>query len=369
MTFDSVLSRELTDLADQVAPACSVTVDRGISEGRRGVRNRQLAGVGAGAVAVVAAVAIGVPALAPAGHASPVSQGPAAGSAVPRFSGGSDPLTVAAAFGWLPAGLNTLQVGTQPGQPDQIEATGPDPAVDFDLSVYAEGQQVIPQHFKGGIVAPHTSAPSVDGHDAYWTFVPGSSESTLEGVADLVWEYAPDAWAVLEYDAPDIGTNSAETIYKVAESVTFSGPAAQPMPFHLQQPANLPVQDASVSSTARRLINAAVDFDIAQSPTHTGSGSRLTIVAAAPGHLDIPAGSDGTTTDITVDGHKAQLETASNFSRLSVYGVNGMDVEIQASGTELTSINASGGLVAYFHTITWLGLNSVNWTTSVVGGR
>ncbi|MBR7835058.1 hypothetical protein KDL01_17415 [Actinospica durhamensis] len=406
MSFDSVLHDHLTELADEAAPPCSVVVGEGIAAGRRKANHRLAAGIGGGALAVTAAAAIGVPALLGTG-AAPTAKGntggvlPAASSTPAtvgtKLTGGTDPLSVTAEFGWLPAALTTVSAQADPQQPGTtLYATTADLSTSVELTVLPAGAHVPATHFKGGILAPHTSAPSVNGHTAYWTFVPGSSEAAADGSVDLVWEYKPNAWATLELDSvDDTGTDVISTVYKITDSITFGSPVAKPLPFQLSSPLDLPVTDAESShSTSAPTGNGWLTFGApgAKSP---GSGT-LTILTAPAGTL-IPKqsglyGSDqslpgptqtsatvgdqqalqsvtptGTTrTSITVDGHQAQLLTTRGAAQLIVLDVNGQDLELSADGPELNTINAAGGLVAYYHTITWLGSNLANWSTSVL---
>ena len=405
MSFDSVLHDHLTELADEAAPPCSVVVSQGIAAGRRKANHRLAAGLGGGALAVTAAAAIGVPALLGTG-AAPAANGDRSGvvpvgsstppGAVKQLTGGTDPLTVTAEFGWLPAALSTASSQVDPQEPGTaLNAATADLSIGIELTVLPRGAQVPATHFKGGIVTPHTSAPSVNGHTAYWTFVPGSSEADADGSVDLAWEYEPNAWATLEYDSTDTGTDVTSTVYKIADSITFGSPVAKPLPFQLTSPPDLPVTDAESSrSTSAPTGYGWLTFG---GPGAKGPGSGTLTILTAPAGTLIPKQSSlyasgqnlpsptptstadkgqqaqqfltstGTTrTPITVDGHQAQLLTTRTTAQLVVLDVNGQDLELTAEGPELTTINAAGGLVAYYRTITWLGTDPANWSTSVI---
>jgi hypothetical protein len=51
---------------------------------------------------------------------------------------------------------------------------------------------------------------------------------------------------------------------------------------------------------------------------------------------------------------------------LYVFGVNGFDVQLIASGSVLAKLDRTGGLVGLFHNIKILGGDPANWTTSPV---
>jgi hypothetical protein len=65
----------------------------------------------------------------------------------------------------------------------------------------------------------------------------------------------------------------------------------------------------------------------------------------------------------TLRGHPAYYQ-APGF--LYVYGVNGFDVQMEASGAVLAKVNKTGGVVGLFRKMEVLGTDQANWTTNPV---
>lgn len=391
MNFDSSLTEQLALLADEPAPATSADVDRAVADGRRKAAGRKAIGAATGTAAVVGAVALAAAlgtSLPGGGRSAAI-----AGSGSSSYSGlsGTDPLLPAASFSALPAGyLAGAQVET--GQPDDIVAVDPATRTMITVTVYRAGQSVPDPHFKGAVLAPQTKAPRVDGADAYWYWVPGSVEAAQDGTIELVWEYAPDAWASLTYDSPDTSTAATPLVYQVAEHVRFGGPAAVPLPFHLTAPGKLPVTGAgylpstdlghpwfagvtfgTVGASATD-VSRAKFISISVAPAVAGAeqadesadGKVGSPVPTAPTALGNPPQS--TESQTTVDGYPALAQSASDGGAiLRVYGVDGLDIDILVGSGAMPAVRAEGGIDTLFSSITWLGANPANWTTHVIG--
>ena len=53
-------------------------------------------------------------------------------------------------------------------------------------------------------------------------------------------------------------------------------------------------------------------------------------------------------------------------SLVYVYGVNGFDVQIIATGSVLAKLNQTGGVAGLFHRLTVFGTDQANWTTNPI---
>jgi hypothetical protein len=79
-----------------------------------------------------------------------------------------------------------------------------------------------------------------------------------------------------------------------------------------------------------------------------------------------PSAADIRTT--TVDGHSARIVTKAGFQVLVVHDVNGFDVRLGVGGAQaLSLVNEAGGIVGYYHTITFSQSDPATWTVNVLG--
>jgi hypothetical protein len=170
------------------------------------------------AAAAVAAVALAVSAAAPPRNTGPVNSGPGAPHQFSVF----DPYL---SFGWLPAGVSSLEGGTSRQQVWLTAGHKLDSPMTWSITIYAAGQCHLTSPAPAGSQTPAASAPAarptrtagagaklkcrgpqgvpetitgrapaVDGHRAYWA-------GPL-----LAWQYARNGWA--EMDVPWIRRGS-----------------------------------------------------------------------------------------------------------------------------------------------------------------
>lgn len=309
-----------------------------------GLRGMLLAG---GVAAVAAAVAVAVTAQVgtrPATlHTSPAAQSE-------KYA---DPLVERAAFGWLPSGLHTNGYTADHQEQRYFQATAQGAGrlgASVTLTAYAPGKEPILPHLPGGIPAKRIPAASINGHSAYWIFQPDASgQSSFE----LRWRYAPRSWADLEGVGLH-GSDSALTAmaYKIARSATLGGTRPIAMPLHVGGvPGGMTPKRTVLNNGAFDQVSAILDY-IVKEPT---SALTIGIVRSSDS-----AGRPQPNTQL--DGHPAYRTTGA----LYVFGVNGFDVQIDASGSVLAELNKTGGLVALFHRITIYGGDPANWTTNPV---
>jgi hypothetical protein len=331
-------------------------VPRTVRTGRRfgGVRGMLLAG-GVATVAAGVAVATQISGSSVALHSSPAA----------KLSKYADPLTERAAFGWLPAGLhaNGYVADHQHEKYFQVTAQGGRGKATATLTAYDRGKEPFLGYLPGAVPAKRIPAASINGHRAYWIFKPDpSGQSSFK----LRWQYAPSSWADLEGDELQ-GDSAALTrvAYKIAKSATFGSGRPIAMPLHVGGvPGGLSPDRTVLNNGAYGQVSAIVGY-FAGGPTSDleisvtkSDGSVGTSVPGKPGTPLMGRPRPNT----KLGGYPAYQ--ARGF--VNVYGVNGFDVQITASGSVLAKINKTGGVAGLFLKMTVLGIDQANWTTNPV---
>jgi hypothetical protein len=259
-----------------------------------------------------------------------------------------NPLVERAAFGWLPDGLRTNGYIADHQHERYLQITAQSARKTVTLTAYAPGREPILPHLPGDVPARRIPAASINGHSAYWIFKPDAAgQSTFE----LRWKYADNSWADLQGDGlRGTGAELTGMAYRIARSATFGGNRPIAMPLHIGGvPGGLSPERTVLNDGAHGQVSAILDY-LATEPY---SGLSVGIVENAGGRH--PANG-------TLDGHPAYRRRGI----LYVFGVNGFDVQLSASGPFLAKLNKTGGLVGLFHNITILGSDPANWTTSPV---
>jgi hypothetical protein len=186
-----------TEIASSEPGSSQVDTQLAHRRGRARLRRHRafVAGAPFLAAAAVAVVALAVSAATPPRNTGPVSSGPGA----PRQFSVLDPYL---SFGWLPAGVSSLEGGTSRQQVWLTAGHKLDSPMTWSITVYAAGKCRIvgpvkrpgwpparelrcstPDQQGGGGILIAGRAPAVDGHRAYWA-----------GTA-LAWQYAHNGWA------------------------------------------------------------------------------------------------------------------------------------------------------------------------------
>jgi hypothetical protein len=240
-----VRMHEVVDMATDDGPPLGMSVDDIVASGRR-VQRRRRTGLAAGlAIAAVAAVAVTTTAL--------VTAGPRTGKAAARVAASSSPAVTKAAAGPLLAdpleftfsGYSVGPVHVQnpivAGNAYQIAAVTVDgttdsrhpgkvsdpgdakPRLDATLTLYR------PRAYAVQRLAGATST-TVSGHRALKV---EHHESFGPWLRTLAWEYAPEAWAVLDSNADRADLPTMQQLE--ATAAALSGAAARPVtvPFRL----------------------------------------------------------------------------------------------------------------------------------------
>jgi hypothetical protein len=339
---------------EQLLAAIDSSPRHTVRAGRRlaGVRGWLLAG---GAVAV--AVAVALVALVAQRELRPATLH---GSPAAKSAKYTDPLVERAAFGWLPPGLraNRYIADHQHASFFEVTANNEKTGANVVLTAYERGKEPFLGYLPGGVPAKRIPAPPVNGHAAYWLYTPNpSGQSSFE----LRWEYAPNRWADLT--AGELTGTSAKltsTAYKIAKSAKFGGTRPIAMPLHVDGvPGGLTPKRTVLNTGAHDELSAIVSFIV------TVPSDELSIsIVKSNGAIGTgrPGGTGYPRPNTTLDGHPAYLTPGS----VHVYGVNGFDVDIGASGSVLAKLNKTGGVARLFHRLTVLGTDQSNWTTNPV---
>ncbi|GAA4604792.1 hypothetical protein GCM10023195_16420 [Actinoallomurus liliacearum] len=277
-----------------------------------------------------------------------------------------NPLVERATFGWLPAGLHANGYVADHQHEDFFQVTAQQKGKSggtVTLTAYGRGKEPFLGYLPGGVPAKRIPAASVNGHSAYWIFKPNPSGQSQ---FSLRWQQAPNRWAELEGNG--LPGNSAEltkTAHRIAESAKFGGTRPIAMPLHVGGvPGGLTPNRTVLNNGAYGEVGATLDF-IVDGPSSNlligvtkSDGTIGTGVAAGPGR-PIPGRPRPNT---KLDGHPAYVTP----SLVYVYGVNGFNVQINASGTVLAKLNKTGGVTGLFHHLTVKGLDPSNWTPNPV---
>lgn len=401
--FEAELSAALRPAAELHEPPCALDLDRARVHGRRLRRRRQglQAGAAMAATALVAVLVTG--SLSGGGGAAVVPASP------PATSGGesaNDPVTTGITFGWLPSGFHVTGGGTE-GTFDNDLAAGNGKTTLF-VAVQSSGGGVAGNNcgyvrtFGSHSAAPiYSCSPSASASGLQhlsWDPAPGSSQAIAQHYAKLGWQVADGGQAFLFAGPGDETADQLTAIMlRVAENVRLGGHRALPMPFHLAKPptglafaygytsqgadgtppgeaANGdPIGTGPAPGVAAGLEYGGIDATMNDQPGFELAVQKADSDAAFPDQYELqidggpPAAAD--IHSITVDGHPARIATKGLFEVLVVHDVNGFDVRLSVGGdaNAQSFVDKAGGLIGYFHTITFFGTDPATWTVDVLG--
>jgi hypothetical protein len=360
--------------------------------GRARLRRRRvgLAGTPLLAVAAAVVVALTAGAASPKTSSSPPSSSPPAGQGAPQEF---DPLVPYLSFGWLPPGIKLVdgdilkQVVSLDGN-DKLFGEH-----DWGLSVYAAGQCQLTTGHKntktGGKdtqtlkCAPHVydikdkidaPAPSVNGHQAFWSGY------------ELVWQYASDGWATLSVPftpgspIPKRTPELVQDAVKVASNVKFAADTP-PLEFPLQLSGlDSQVQVSSVFYVPNQGVLQAYNFGLSSGTPDPGADGGLVyqkgqpsfdnVQAAGAPHSTCPLykfqkGNSDKSKVETINGSKVVLTTLHRLTDnqlLCTANANGLAFSIMVEGG-----NAPMDPATLFRDhLKVLGANSADWTTKPI---
>ncbi|MFD0732055.1 hypothetical protein [Planotetraspora mira] len=336
------------------SPSRAVKTGRGLRE----IRRMLLAGAAAAVAAAVAvATQVGV-------HPGSVDVRPTTLHPLPAADADyTDLLVERASFGWLPDGLHANGYGIDRQYQDAFTITAIRPGTRSGVTLIDHGRGKEPDlpHLPGGVPGKRIPATPVNGHYAYWTFAPDENgQSTFE----LRWQYAPDSWAELAGNGLHGSSAELTTMaYKIAESVRFGGTRPIALPLHVDGvPGGLTPTTAGLNNGAFDEVSVGLSFlepgasilEISMIKTDGTIGTGVPDEQGAILGLPRP--------NTKLNGHPAYRTPRFVY----VYGVNGFDVSISATGAILAKLNETGGVSGLFLRTTVLGTDEAQWTTKPV---
>jgi hypothetical protein len=362
----SMLRERLDQIGDE-AGELRVDIERARARGRRLLRLRRAATAGASAamVGVVVAVVAITGKAAPSRPATTVPEAPVV--AMPRPA----QIAATASFGWLPArfAADSFVADSQDRPYFEIDAgtsAGSGPVI--ILTDYGRGPQPALPDLPGGVPASPIPTAPVSGHAAYWITAP-TVRPDAQLSFELRWEYGPDRWADLQ--ASGLPATSAadvtSTAYRIARTARLGEHVLLTMPFGVTGiPAGLQARRIVLNSGAQG--SALIYFvgsnlapsdsiQLSVSPTgltshHPGSLASGQFARRFARHRGAPSpASEGVTTNTVIDGHPAydsQLTGQAGGAILWVFGVHGLDVEINAGASALAALPRSHDLIWLF---------------------
>ena len=391
------LSAALRPPAELEHPPFELDLGRARVRGRRLRRRRQGLQVGAAMTAtMVVALLITVPLSGHGGSTVP----PASSSPTPTTAAtpANDPLTTGVTFGWLPSGFHVTGGSTQYTDNDDLVAGNG--KTKLFVSVWplgsGSGSTCAPESNSGtGTIQFVCDAPIPGANltDAHWVVAPGVT-NTMNPYAELQWRMASGRQAVLfASPAEDNGGQLTTMMLRVAENVRVGPARVLPMPLHLAKPptglalayayssegtdGTIPGEAANgvPAGDGPPGIAAGIEYGAVDATASNVPGLEIAVEQAVPDSafptryqtaINATAPTAGDIRSTTVDGHPARIVTQGDFEVLVVHGVNGFDVRVGVGGAQaMADVNAAGGIVGYFHTITFYDTNPATWTVNV----
>ena len=395
--LDHELSGRLARLADSPLPPSPLDLPAALDRAQRAHVRRRI-NRAAGALAVLAAVSLGTTGVLDIAHKSG-AVAPSTGSGV--LAAGSDPLSFAEKFGWLPFRTETSGGAVYADGQQMISAR--DSGGDLiELTVYQAGQNVAESTLLP-TEAQRVAASPVDGHAAYWAHP--AKQAAQTGVAELIWRSASGGWDQLTFYVGMVDqTPDSATMYRIAEGVAAASREV-PLPIELPQ-VDLPFYGASYSEGSVSGFSVLLMFGTGSPSgdlTAAGAGTLtvglgwgdgqpgapgatrtdppygfpqvsvstygpLQATLSVAGPTADPAGSMLPVQSSRVGGHDAAIVDADSLRYILAKGyLNGASVAVTASGTQAAAVDSAGGVAAYFRTFIVLGPDQTGWTTHVIG--
>lgn len=158
----------------------------------------------------------------------------------------------------------------------------------------------------------------VNGRRGFYRVDMGCQCSSPTGVPGVVWEYAPDSWALVQYQEPAVApADVREAVLRIADAVRFDRGAPIPVPFRLGylpeglEPGSGPAEVNTVTQGAR--------------------GARVNLVG--DGKVLLIAGDEGFGRAMWPDAPIGQPVVGETFDGRPTVTVTLGDVGVQVSGT------------------------------------
>ncbi|KOV09519.1 hypothetical protein ADK60_41015 [Streptomyces sp. XY431] len=376
------LAAGLTALADSPAPFSRTDTAWAVRQGRSRLRRRRLGVLGA-----VTAVALGASVLGATlpdrGTAGPqkAATGPATPDPVLPGLGpdtGRDPLTIAAAFGWLPDGFTgtsyTIGFTGAPtlfsGKADGPPQTGPDAQATnhqtMVLSILPGSGEPAVGTDNFGQQQYRVDARPVNGRPAYWVGrAPGDPAGTGHDYR-LRWQAAEGYWVELGGIYLRAADGVVDMMLKIADRVT-TGPQAVRLPFKVQ---DIPA-DVTQVGVSLYLGTAAGDGYPWSAHINYQSGDNHLSLDARPAVGPVPPTSQPEFQRVTApptlnaDANSEVSNEPSTGSSSAQMCTDTRGVRVCATTWNEAAFTATGGLARWVDRLVPLGTDRSVWTTEV----
>jgi hypothetical protein len=252
-SFESRIAELLNEQATGEQPPARVSVGAAIRRGNSRLRWQRagiasLAGAPALAASAVVAIALiggislgghpaaGKPGTGRLGAASapPVSQATRTGSLRVLYTD--------ARFGWLPAGEKVTS-GFESDKYALMNISGGkgNRVSEWSLEIYAGGMCAVHGSAKlvcqDGLYRLASRAVSINGHEAFWSMPRGHQTSWTGEHQEIIWEYAPGAWATFESPgccSAMANRQPVQTLLRIAGRISFGPAGSEPIRFDFQ---------------------------------------------------------------------------------------------------------------------------------------
>jgi hypothetical protein len=254
-SFESRIAELLNEQATGEQPPARVSVGAAIRRGNsrlRLQRARRVGLVGAPALAASAVIAIALIDTVPlGGHPAAGKPGggrQSAASAPPVSQAtrtGSLPLlNTDARFGWLPAGEKVTSGDESDNYADMNITGGKGNRVsEWSLEIYPAG--ICAVHGSAKLICQDgpslyrlaSRAVSINGLEAFWSMPRGHQTSWTGEHQEIIWEYAPGAWATFESPgccSAVANRQPVATLLRIARGISFGPSGGAPIRFDFQ---------------------------------------------------------------------------------------------------------------------------------------
>lgn len=367
-------------------PPAPISIPAARRIGRARLHRRRVGTFGAPVLAAGAVLAVALGGV--------ISSGPTHPSAAPRPSGaphptGTPPATLAgpaprefnplvpyAAFGWLPF-RNPVVIGGTGLTYVFLEASDESFQNTFNWTANAAGgcrlaRESLTCQGQSGSDRLTGRAPDIDGHVAYWGYVPLPPPGPVNRI--LAYQYARNGWATIEF----VGNSYRSDVLRIAASVRLGQKAhlrfavqltGLPAVWHLFPDQGFNVTPAgpldsmfSLTSQRRAESTAIAPLQITAQPASTpGTGSckntRWSVINA-----DRKITTVGPGTPQVINGYNVYVNSAAQI--LCADDVDGLSVRIQIQPpTGIPSMNVAD---IFAHHLRLLGTNPAHWSTDPI---
>ena len=353
MTND--LTTALRTMAESDQPP-AMDVEHVLHRGRHSLIRRRMAAI-SGGTAAVAATALAVGMLAPAGSAghrggaadpasSSTTTPAAAVTTLPPGLDPHDPVTVGWKFGYLPSGMHAYGGGAG-GMVKNEGTVSANDGSGFALSLHPEREDTVVPGNKDGVPSEKVPATVSGAREAYWAGYGNgqliNSAGPAKPFADLSWRLPSGEWMTLVAMNVPARADWKEQTLKAAEHI-IKQDHSQPLPFRITGlPAGLTVTGGGVDRIGG---NTNGDLLIQAGP-NPDNAPMVMIEAFKIGSMKIG------------DAVPPQNKNTCADS-------NGLTVCVSSPDPEPAPLKAAGGAKALLSRITSLGNDPANWTTDVL---